>query len=144
MAYKSTTSPIGNGPDTFKWWNIRGNRPLAHPKDLKLMETPEPGDVLVHYCDSSNQASAWLYYSFGWQNVSGAYFSHLGTVTHPAYPTDKDARYLAWKSESNRSPTWVKSSSIAAKKKYPTLVGYNVLEHNVGSSSASTSGLGAR
>jgi hypothetical protein len=143
MAYEPTSSSIGNGPDTFKWWNIRANRSLGHPEELKLVETPAPGDVLVYYCDSSNQASAWLYYAFGWQNVSGAYFSHLGTVTHPAYSADKDARYLAWKSESNRAPTWVKASSIAAKKKYPPLVGYNVLENNVGPS-ASTSGLGAR
>ncbi|RXW15900.1 hypothetical protein EST38_g9954 [Candolleomyces aberdarensis] len=146
MVYKSTSSPVGNGPATFKWWNIRAGRVLAHPDELKLVETPEPGDVLVYYCDGTNQASAWVYYSFGWQNVSGSYFSNLGTVTHPVFSDGKEVRYLAWKSESNRSPTWVKASSIAAKKKYPPLVGYNVMENNLDgpAPSASTSGFSAR
>ncbi|RXW15650.1 hypothetical protein EST38_g10208 [Candolleomyces aberdarensis] len=142
IAHQSKTVTVGSGPEKFKYWNIRGLRVVAAPNELKLTELPEPGDVLLYYCETSNEASAWVYYSLGWENVSGAYFAHEGTVTHPSFE-EPDLRYLAWKSNTNRSPTWVKRSTMESKKRdLRPLVGITVVASETGEApSASTSGL---
>ncbi|KAJ2915183.1 hypothetical protein MD484_g5230, partial [Candolleomyces efflorescens] len=107
---------VGNGPGTFKWWNIAVNAPVSSPEDLKLSHQPAPGDVLTWFNPATtNSIGIFTFTDMGWLDVTRSYCGNEGNIFFPGSVKD---RILTWKSEEMRTPTWVMDKTFKRDKKF--------------------------
>ncbi|RXW18487.1 hypothetical protein EST38_g7367 [Candolleomyces aberdarensis] len=112
--YNPSVLKVGNGPGTFKWWNVSVDAPVVTLDDLRLSHQPAKGDVLTWFNPTtSDSIGIFTFTDMGWANVTRSYCMNDGTIVFPG-----SNRLLSWKSDDTRTPTWVLEKTFRRDKKF--------------------------